>query len=95
MNKNDSQLKQDVEAELNWDPRVNAAQIGVTVENGAVSLLGTVDTYAEKWAAEEATKRVSGVRIVAEDLKVKLTSGHEHGDQAIAGAIASGRSRPT
>ena len=90
MDKNDIQLKQDIEAELNWDPRVNAAQIGITVDSGVVSLFGTVDTYAEKWAAEEATKRVNGVRTVAEDLKVKLTPGHAHSDQEIAGAVASG-----
>ncbi len=45
MNKTDSQLKQDVETELRWDPKVNAAQIGVSVDNGAVTLLGAVDTY--------------------------------------------------
>ena len=71
MNKTDMQLKQDIEAELGWDPKVNAAQIGVSVDKGAVSLLGAVDTYAEKWAAEEAIKRVSGVRSVAQELTVK------------------------
>ena len=42
MTKNDKQLQQDIEAELRWDPKVNAAQIGVTVEEGAVALLGAV-----------------------------------------------------
>jgi len=68
MNKSDNQLKQDIEQELRWDPKINAAQIGVIVDKGVVSLLGAVDTYAEKWAAEDATKRVSGVRTVAQDL---------------------------
>lgn len=68
MNKSDNQLKQDIEQELRWDPKINAAQIGVSVDKGVVSLLGAVDTYAEKWAAEDATKRVSGVRTVAQDL---------------------------
>jgi osmotically-inducible protein OsmY len=89
VNKTDKQLKQDVEEELRWDPKVNSAQIGVTVDGGAVSLLGTVDTYAQKWAAEDATKRVSGVRTMAQDLSVKLLSDHKHSDAEIAAAIQS------
>jgi len=87
--KTDNQLKHDIEAELGWDPKVNAAQIGVSVDKGAVSLLGSVDTYAEKWAAEEATKRVSGVRTVAQDLTVKILGEHKHSDADIAGAVQS------
>jgi len=49
MTKTDIQLKQDIEQELAWDPKVNAAQIGASVDKGAVSLLGTVDTYAQKF----------------------------------------------
>jgi osmotically-inducible protein OsmY len=86
-NKTDMQLKTDVETELRWDPKLNAAQIGVTVDGGAVSLLGAVDTYAQKWAAEDAAKRVSGVRTLAQDLTVKLLSEHERSDSEIAAAI--------
>ncbi len=86
MKKTDMQLKQDVEAELSWDPRLNAAQIGVTVDQGAVSLFGAVDTYPQKWAAEEAAKRVSGVRAVAQDLTVKVVGEHERTDSEIAAA---------
>ena len=89
MNKTDSQLKIDIETELRWDPKLNAAQIGVTVDKGAVSLLGTVDTYAEKWAAEAATKRVCGVRTLAQDLGVKLLAEHKRNDTEIATAIQS------
>ncbi len=89
MTKTDMQIKQDIEAELRWDPMVNAAQIGVTVDKGTVSLLGSVDTYAEKWAAEDATKRVSGVRAVAQDLNVKVLGEHKHGDSEIAAAALS------
>ncbi len=84
MTKTDSQLQKDIEAELRWDPKVNAAQIGVSVDHGAVSLLGTVDTYAEKWAAEDATKRVNGVRTVAQDLAVKLIDEHKRIDADLA-----------
>jgi VCBS repeat-containing protein len=89
MTKSDTQLKQDIEQELNWDPKINAAQIGVTVDKGVVALRGEVDTYAEKWAAEDATKRVSGVRTVEEELKVKILFGDKHSDSEIAGAVQS------
>jgi len=89
MTKTDVALKRDIETELSWDPKVNSAQIGVSVDQGAVSLLGTVDTYAEKWAAEDATKRVSGVRTVAQDLKVKIQGVHERSDSELARAVQS------
>jgi len=89
MTKTDAQLKADIETELRWDPSVNAAQIGVTVDKGAVSLLGTVDTYAQRWAAEAAAKRVGGVRTLAQDLVVKLGSPHHRNDSEIASAIQS------
>jgi osmotically-inducible protein OsmY len=87
LTKTDNQLKQDIETELRWDPKVNPAQIGVSVDKGVVSLLGAVDTYAEKWAAEDATKRVSGVRTVAQDLTVKVQTSHKHNDSEIAAAV--------
>jgi osmotically-inducible protein OsmY len=85
--KTDIQLKHDIEAELQWCPNVNAAQIGVTVDHGAVSLLGAVDSYPQKWAAEDAVKRVSGVRAVAQDLTVKIIGEHKRTDAEIAGAV--------
>jgi osmotically-inducible protein OsmY len=87
MNKTDIQLKTDIEEELRWDPKVNAAQIGVTVDKRAVTLLGSVDTYAQKWAAEDAAKRVSGVRTVAQDLTVKILGEHKRSDSDIAAAV--------
>jgi osmotically-inducible protein OsmY len=87
MTKTDTQLKLDIEQELRWDPTVNDAQIGVSVDKGAISLLGTVDTYAQKWAAEAATKRVTGVRSVAQDLAVKILSDHRRTDPEIAAAV--------
>lgn len=87
MTKTDQQLKEDIEFELLWDPRINAAQIGVSVDHGAVSLLGAVDTFAEKWAAENATKRVGGVRSFAQELTVKILGEHARTDSDIAGAV--------
>ena len=89
MTKTDVQLKQDVMDELRWDPRINSAQIGITVDNGAVSLMGEVDSYAERWAAEDATKRVAGVRAVAEELVVKVRGAHMRSDSEITGAVLS------
>jgi osmotically-inducible protein OsmY len=86
MSKSDTQLKRDLEEELRWDPKINANQIGLTVDKGAVSLFGTVDTYAEKWAAEEAVKRVSGVRTVAQDLTVTIAVDHKRNDSDLAKA---------
>jgi VCBS repeat-containing protein len=86
MNRTDRQLQNDIEDELRWDPKVNAARIGVTVDKGAVSLLGGVDTYAEKWAAEDAAKRVAGVRTIAQDLTVKILEDHVRTDSEIASA---------
>ena len=65
MSKSDIPLKENIQAELLRDPKVNAAQIGVPVDSGAVSLFAAVDTYAAMWAAEDVTKRVGGVRTVA------------------------------
>jgi osmotically-inducible protein OsmY len=85
--KTDMQLKHDIECELLWDPKVNSAQIGVIVNDGAVTLLGTVDTYAQMWAADDATKRVFGVRTVAQDLDVKILGEHARTDSDIASAV--------
>lgn len=89
MTRTDMQLKEDIQAELRWDPKVNAAQIGVSVDHGAVSLLGAVDSYAQKSAAEEAARRVHGVRSIAQDLTVKLLADHERSDSDIAAAVQS------
>jgi osmotically-inducible protein OsmY len=89
MGKTDIQLKKDVEDELEWDPKVNAARVGVTVTDGVVTLAGDVDTYAEKSAAEDAAKRVKGVRSVAEDLTVKVPGFHKRTDSEIAVAAQS------
>jgi osmotically-inducible protein OsmY len=68
--KTDSELRRDVEAELEWEPSIDAGRIGVAVEDGVVTLMGDVRSYAEKWNAQRAVERVAGVRAVANDLKV-------------------------
>lgn len=69
----ETQLQRNVLAELDWDPSLDAAHIGVTVDDGGVvTLHGSVGTYADKIVAEKAVKRVVGVKAVANDLQVKL-----------------------
>lgn len=84
----DSQLKQDVTNELKWEPSVNEANIGVSVKNGIVTLSGHVPTYAEKYGAEKAAKRVFGVKAVADELDVKLV-GAKRSDEDIAAACVA------
>ena len=84
--KTDIQLQQDVIAELKWEPSVNAAQIGVEVKDGIVTLAGHVSTYAEKLGAERAAQRVSGVKALAIEIDVQLSGSSKRTDADIAGA---------
>jgi len=72
--KTDTELQQHVMDELKWEPTIHAAEIGVSVKNGVVTLSGSVDSYSKKWAADRAAKRVFGVTEVTEEIKVTLTS---------------------
>jgi osmotically-inducible protein OsmY len=74
MTKTDEELKRAIAAELAADPKVNAAQIAVIVDQCDVSLRGTVDTHAERSAAVAATRRVGGVRAVAQRLTLRVQS---------------------
>lgn len=85
----DKQLKQSVLDELKWEPSVNAAHIGVTTKDGVVTLMGSVETYAEKHGAETAALRVKDVKAVAEEIEVKLPFSVKHGDAEIAEAAVN------
>jgi osmotically-inducible protein OsmY len=80
----DNQLKQDVLAELGWEPSVTAAHIGVTARAGVVTLTGYVESFAQKHAAEAAVCRVKGVKAVAEEIEVRLPFHINKGDEEIA-----------
>jgi osmotically-inducible protein OsmY len=82
--KTDSQIQQDVMAELKWEPAVQAEQIGVEVKDGIVTLAGHVDSFAEKWNAERAAQRVSGVKALAVEIDVKLPGSDQRTDADIA-----------
>ena len=83
----DNQLQRDVLAELQWEPSVTAAHIGVTAKDGVVTLSGHVENFMNKYAAERAARRVQGVKAVAEEIEVKLPSDRTRTDDQIAAAI--------
>jgi osmotically-inducible protein OsmY len=71
--RSDSAIRDDVQFELKFDPKVTSTDIGVAVKDGVVTLTGFVSSYWEKDAAEKAAKRVYGVRAIANDVQIKLT----------------------
>jgi osmotically-inducible protein OsmY len=85
----DLELTKDVSAELKADPQVDEKEIGVTVTSGVVTLEGVVPTFADKFAAERAAERVSGVRALADELTVKLPGAKERTDTDIGLAAAN------
>jgi osmotically-inducible protein OsmY len=85
----DTAIRDNVIAELDFDPSIDGAAIGVVVQNGVVTLTGHVPAYAQKIAAENAARRVKGVRAVAIDVEVRLPSEAKHDDEEIARRAAS------
>ena len=84
----DEQIRDDIMAEIDFDPKVEATDIGVTVKDGAVTLHGTVHSYFEELAVIKAAKRVKGVHAVVEEIKIKYPSDTQVDDQDIAERIA-------
>ena len=85
----DSELQRRILLELELEPSVQAAHIGVAVKEGVVTLTGHVPTYTEKVAAEQAVKRLEGVKAVANELDVKLPGGSQRTDEDIAAAAVN------
>lgn len=81
---NDSSLQQDIIDELDFEPSVNAAHIGVVAENGIVTLSGHVGSYIEKFAAERAVRRVKGVQALAGKIEVRFPGDKKTADDEIA-----------
>ena len=71
-------------AALEWEPMVDAANIGVAAKDGIVTLTGHVASYAQKLAAEEAVRRVRGAKAIAEEIEVRLPSDKKTADDEIA-----------
>ena len=87
--KNDAQIQTDVQNQLKWEPQLNAAEIGVAVNNGIVTLSGIVDTYPKKMTAERITKNVIGVKAVALDIQVGISPVNRKSDTEIAEACVN------
>lgn len=81
---NDETVRHDVIEELEWEPRLCAGRIGVAVHDGVVTLSGHVTSYAEKTAAENAVRRVKGVRAIAQEIEVHPPSERKTEDDEIA-----------
>lgn len=83
--KTNESLQKDVQDAIKWEPLLHAAEIGVIVKDGVVTLTGTVDNYIKKTEAETAAKNVSGVKAVVENIEVKYDSfWNKKTDQEIA-----------
>jgi osmotically-inducible protein OsmY len=82
--KSDSEIERDVKDELNWNPDLDATDIAVKVKSGVVSLTGFTKSYTDKYDAEAAAKRVSGVKGVANDIEVRLPALDQRADPEIA-----------
>jgi len=82
----DVELRKAVESELNFEPSINAAEIGVAAKDGIITLSGNVPSYWEKMAAERAAARVSGVKAVVNEVEVHLPGSSERTDEDIARA---------
>jgi osmotically-inducible protein OsmY len=83
----DLKLQQHVIDELDFEPSINAAHIGIAVRGGVVTLSGHVQSYAEKYAAERAARRVKGVKAVAMELDVRLVEDPKLADDEIAARV--------
>jgi osmotically-inducible protein OsmY len=87
--KNNEELQKDVQDAIKWEPLLNAAEIGVTVKDGVVTLTGVVNSYDKKAEAEEATKRVAGVKAVVEKIIIDFGDTDLPDDNKVADEILS------
>jgi len=85
--KTDSQVRQDVMAELRFEPAVDSTRIGVDVKDGIATLSGRVGSFSEKCAAERAAQRVLGVKALAVEMDVALPGVAARTDADIARSI--------
>lgn len=85
--KTDNEIQQDVIGQLKWEPFLYASEIGVSVKDGVVTLSGQVDSYLKKLHAEQAVRKVSGVKALAEDIQVRVFPTGQKTDTEIAAAV--------
>lgn len=87
--RNDEVLRQMVIDELESEPLIDSSAIGIAVQDGVLTLTGHVDSYAKKTAIEQAVRRVSGIRALAEEVKVEIPALHKRDDTDIADAAVT------
>jgi osmotically-inducible protein OsmY len=87
--KTDVELRKNIEDEIQWEPSVLTTDIGIIVKDGVVTLTGSVDSFPEKLEAENAAKRVDGVKGVVNKIEVKLSTGMHLSDEYIASAASN------
>ena len=87
--KTNEDLQRDVQDAIKWEPSLHAAEIGVAVKDGIVTLSGTVDSFSKKSQAEDAAKNVSGVQAVVEKIEVKFANWGKIEDSEIANEIVN------
>ena len=87
--KSNEDLQRDVQDAIKYEPLLQAAEIGVIVEDGVVTLSGNVDSYAKKAEAEFAAKNVAGVKAVVEKIEIRLGTIGKRDDTEIAKEIVS------
>jgi osmotically-inducible protein OsmY len=78
--KTNEELQKDVQNAIKWEPLLHAAEIGVSVKDGIVTLTGNVDSYSKKTEAESAAKNIAGVQVVVEKIEVKFHSSFDKKD---------------
>lgn len=84
--KSDRQIRDDVEAALDWDPSFDSRKIGVAVKDGVVTLSGHVGAFPDRWAAQKAALAVAGVKAVANEIEINLPLDAKRSDTDIAAA---------
>ena len=83
----DAQVQWQVCAQLDWDPELTDAHIDVQVHDGVAALRGLVSSCQQRWAAQSAAERVSGVRSVTSDIGVALCESSRRSDADIARSV--------
>jgi osmotically-inducible protein OsmY len=83
----DNELERTVIDELNWDPKLDGRAIAVSVNNGVVTLRGTVGSLRQKWEAREDAKRVYGVKSVDNELQVRILDDQRRDDAELRGVV--------
>jgi len=85
--KSNQDLQKDVQDAIKWEPQLHGAKVGVKAKDGVITLTGTVDSYAKKLEAENAAKKVSGVKAVATEIAINYEDANKKTDAEIAGEV--------